>query len=76
MTVPRKITIHTTQEESIILTSRKEHTRTHKSWVQYISLDREVLTPSLCEYRIDTDVNSLAYETVMESYANNTSTYV
>ena len=38
----RKITIHTTQEESLILTSRKEH----YSWVQYISLDKEVLTPS------------------------------
>ena len=42
MTVPQKITIHTTQEESLILTSSE-------AWVQYINLDREVLTPSPCE---------------------------
>ena len=41
-----------------------------KAWVQYINLDREVLNSSPYEFRIDTDVNSLAYETVMESYAN------
>ena len=49
MTVPRKITIRTTQEESLTLTSRKEHCRTHYPWVQYIILDREVLTPPPCE---------------------------
>ena len=26
-----------------------EHYRTHNSWVQYIILDREILTPSPCE---------------------------
>ena len=45
-------------------------TNEHYLWVQYINLDREVLTPSPCEERIDTDGNSLAYETVMELYAN------
>ena len=40
------------------------------SWVQCMRLDREVLTPSLCQQRIDTDVNSHADETVMESYVN------
>ena len=41
-----------------------------KAWVQYINLDREVLNSSPYDCGIDTDVNSLAYETVMESYAN------
>ena len=65
MNVPRKIPIHTTQEEFLIRTSDQNNT-----WVQYIILDREVLTPSPCEYHIDTDVNSHADETVMESYLN------
>ena len=38
--------------------------------VQYIILDREVLTPSPCELHMDTDINSHADETVMESYPN------
>ena len=42
MTVPRKITIHTTQKESLILASSEAR-------VQYINLDREVLSPSPCE---------------------------
>ena len=63
MTVPRKITIPTTQEESLILTSSE-------AWVQYINLDREALTPPPCEYHMDTDINSHADETVMESYGN------
>ena len=63
MTVPRKITIHKTQEESLILISSE-------AWVQYINLDREVLTPSPCEKHMDTDINSHADEAVMESYAN------
>ena len=49
---------------------RLTNTLQDKSWVQYIGLDREVLTPSPFEYRIDTDVNSHADETVMESYLN------
>ena len=62
MPVPRKIPIH--------IQKRNPSTSKHTTWVQYIILDREVLTPSPCEQRIDTDVNSHAYETVMESYAN------
>ena len=58
-------------------TNTHEHNRTqpnttkHYSWVQYIILDREVLTPSPYEERIDADVNSHADETVVESYVNN-----
>ena len=43
MTVPRKITIHTTQERNETIISE------HTTWVQYIILDREVSTPSPCE---------------------------
>ena len=45
MTVPRKMTTHEKE-------TRNEFGRTrnkHYMWVQYISLDREVLTPSPCE---------------------------
>ena len=37
--------------------------------VQYISLDKGVLTPSPCEEHMDTGINSHAGETVVESYA-------
>ena len=36
---------------------------------KYNNLNREVLNPSPCEQHTDTDVNSHAYETVMESYS-------
>ena len=49
---------------------RNTSTRQYTTWVQYVILVREVLTLSPCEYRIDTDVNSHADKTVMESYAN------
>ena len=60
MTVPRKLPVH------IQYRTRQEYNKT-KTWAQYIRLDREVLTPSPCELRIDTDVNSHVDETVMES---------
>ena len=34
------------------------------------NLDREVLNPSPCEQHMDTDLNSHASETIMESYPN------
>ena len=62
MTVPRKMTTHNTQE--------RKKSRRSNSWVQYINLDREVLNPSPCEQHMDTDVNSLTYETVREVQPN------
>ena len=52
-------------------TLHKEVSKGSKAWVQYLHLDREVLNPSPCEQHMDTDINSHAYETVMESYPNN-----
>ena len=46
------------------------YTNTKRGYSKYISLDKEVLTPSPCKQRIDTDVNSHVDETVMESQLN------
>ena len=52
-------------------TLHKEVSKGSKAWVQYIHQDKEVLNPSPCEQHMDTDINSHAYETVMESDPNN-----
>ena len=64
MIVPPDITTHT------IVSYTLSNTLAYSGSESGSNLDREVFNPSPCEEHIDTDINSLAYETVREVQPN------